>query len=149
MSLLNNVWCPSLASACVDWVSPWAFTTTRKSRRQLICCRSNSAAWKLRHKLAIVLESSSEKMDDGRPYTASQWLSLSGSIKSNLYKVRRRLLGRDLTTEERSHFEDSELVNRRVGYQIVHREGKEGTMFSNVENIWPLKDAEELPPLPF
>jgi hypothetical protein len=97
----------------------------------------------LKRKLAIVIKSSSEKMDDGRPFTASYWISLSRSIKSNLYKVRSTLLGRDLTTEERCHFEDSELVNRGVGYQIVHREGKEGTVFSNVENIWPLKGGDE------
>ena len=53
------------------------------------------------------------------------------------------LLGRDLTIEERSHFEDSELVNRQIGYQIVHREGKEGNTFANVENIWPLRDTTQ------
>ncbi len=92
-------------------------------------------------KLAITIESHTARMDDGQPYTAWLWVTLSGSPKSNLHKLRSTLAGRDLTSEERAHFKDTELVNRRVGYQIVHREGKEGGIFANVDNVWPLRDA--------
>jgi len=96
-------------------------------------------------KLAIKIESETETMEDGRPFSAWLWVTLSGSPKSNLYKIRTTLLGRDLTADECGGFEDSEVVDRRVGYQIVHREGKEGLVFANVSNIWPLKEAEPQP----
>ena len=104
----------------------------------------------VKHKLAVAIESSSEQTDDGQPFTAWLWVNLSPSPKSKLGTLRSTLLGRELTIDERAHFEDGELVGRRVGYQIVHREGKEGGVFANVENVWPLRDAStDAAPLPF
>lgn len=100
-----------------------------------------------KRKLAIKIESATEMMDDGNPFSAWLWHTLSGSPKSNLYKLRASLLGRALTAEERAHFEDGELVGRRVGYQIVHQEGSEGGVFANVENVWPLNDTAPQPVL--
>ena len=112
----------------------------------------------LKHKVAIVIESETGSMDDGRPFTASLWVTLSGSTKSKLYKVRTALLGRDLTPEEQTSFEDTELIGKRVGYQVVHRDGREGGVFANIDQIWPLKQGApqqnqtaetDEPPLPF
>ena len=99
----------------------------------------------LKHKVASVIESETASMDDGRPFTASLWVTLSGSTKSKLYKVRTALLGRDLTPEERTSFEETELIGKRVGYQVVHREGREGGVFANVDQIWPSKQIQPQP----
>ena len=92
-------------------------------------------------KIVIVIESATECMDDGRPCSASFWCTLSGSTKSKLYKARTSLLGRDLTAEERTNFHDTELIGKRVGYQVVHTVGREGGIFANIDLIWPLAQA--------
>ena len=96
----------------------------------------------LKPKVAIVIESETELMEGGRPYTASLWVTLSSSNKSKLYKTRASLLGRDLTPDERASFQDTELIGMRVGYQVVHREGREGGIFANVDQVWPLKQNQ-------
>ena len=99
-----------------------------------------------KHKLAILIESTTEFKQDGQPFTAAQWLTVSSSTKSNLYKTRRSLLGRELTPDECHRFDEEELVGKIVGYQIVHNEGAEGSVFANVDNLWPIAGRREEAP---
>ncbi len=94
-----------------------------------------------KHKIVIVIESKTALMDDGHPHTAWLWCTISGSPKSKLYEIRSNLLGRDLTDVERSSFKDEEIIGRRVGYQIVHRDSGDGKVFANVANVWPAVHA--------
>jgi hypothetical protein len=99
-------------------------------------------------KLAVRLECDSKKMDNGQPYSVSQWYTVSSHPKSNLTKLREMLLGRKLGYDEMSAVNPAvELIGKRVGYLIAHREVREGGTFAAIDNIWPVVE-EPLPSAP-
>ncbi len=101
----------------------------------------------LKHKIAIKIQSNTATMDDGQPFEVQRWCTVSGHPKSDLRKLRETLLGRKLTDEEAYNLDTNELLEMSVGYVVVHNEGNEGQVYSNIQNIWPLKTASG-PPAP-
>lgn len=99
-------------------------------------------AFGLKPKVSIKIESSTALMEDGQPFGLWQWYTLSPHPKSGLRKLRETLAGRKLTEREaRDEFDpDKELVGKRVGFVVVHNEGREGGVFAGISAIWPLKD---------
>ena len=95
-----------------------------------------------KHKVAVRVESTTAMMDDGQPFVVQQWYTLSGHPKSSLRKFRELIAGRELTDDEAHVFdtEDPLLLGKKVGFVIVHNEGKDGgTPYANIKAIWPLK----------
>jgi hypothetical protein len=100
-----------------------------------------------KHKIAVRIASSTARMDDGEPYIVQQWFTLSGHEKSSLRKFREMVLARKLTNDEAYNFDpDAELKDKKVGFVIVHNEGREGVVFANIQAIWPLKNGSAAPP---
>ncbi|GEM_PF-3072111 len=104
-------------------------------------------AFGLKHKVSVKIESSTAFMDDGQPFAVWQWYTLSAHPKSELRKLREALAGRKLTdVEAYEGFDpDKELIGKRVGFVVVHNEGREGGSFANLSAIWLLKDAPGQP----
>ena len=95
-----------------------------------------------KHKVAVRVESTTAMMEDGQPFIVQQWFTLSGHPKSSLRKFRELIAGRPLTEDEAYLFDtdDPMLLNKPVGFVIVHNEGKDGgTPYANIKAIWPLK----------
>ena len=95
-----------------------------------------------KHKVAVRVESTTAMMEDGQPFIVQQWYTLSGHPKSSLRKFRELIAGRALTDDEAYLFDtdDPMLLNKPVGFVIVHNEGKDGgTPYANIKAIWPLK----------
>ena len=98
-----------------------------------------------KQKISIQIQSDDQVKEDGTPLSIWKWVNVSGSPKSALYSLRRSLLGRDLTADERQGFDSAELLGRRVTYQVVHQEREDGQVWANVENIWPQVEAQSQP----
>lgn len=100
-------------------------------------------AYGTKHRITVRIESDSAVMDDGRPYSLAQWYTLSSHPKSNLTKLRETLLGRKITQDEAETLDtETEFVGKRVGYVVVHREGREGDIFANIDSLWLHNDDE-------
>jgi len=98
----------------------------------------------VKRKIQVRIESDTECMSDGDPFSAFMRVNVTGcSPKSRLFKLRKAVLGRDLMKEERLRLRPGELEGKRIGYQIVHSEDKEGRMWANVETVWPVKKKDE------
>ena len=101
-----------------------------------------------KHKCSVRVESSTAMMNDGTPFIVRQWYTISGHPKSNWRQFRELIAERPLTDDpddpkcEAYTFdtEDPLLLNKKVGYLIVHAPGKDGgTPYANIQAIWPLK----------
>ena len=97
----------------------------------------------MKPQIRIRIESATECMSDGTPFSAFMRVNITGcSPRSNLFKLRKAALGRDLTREERRGLRSGELEGKRIGYQIAHDEDREGRIWDNVETVWPLRREE-------
>ena len=100
----------------------------------------------IKPKIVVQIESETAFLDDGSPFAINRWFTISSHPKAALREFRETLKGGKLTDEEIDRLRpEVELIGRRVGYSVVHREGQEGTVFSNTTNIWPL-DSSAPPP---
>lgn len=101
-----------------------------------------------KHKVAVVIESETAHLEDGKPFTVGKWFTLSSHPKSGLREFRETLLGRKLTQTEAENLDPASLEGRRVGYLVTHNEGRDGDPFANITNVWPLDGAPATPAPP-
>jgi hypothetical protein len=97
------------------------------------------------HKLAIVIESESAMMDDGRPFVHHEWCTLSSNDRSKLVKLRQGLLKRPLAKQEKLDFDASkEMIGRKVHY-LIELSYRNGKTYANIAS-WSLQDSNSAAP---
>jgi len=95
-----------------------------------------------KHKISVQIDSETAIQEEGDPFPIWIWCTLSGSKKSKLYDLRKCLLGRDLTDEERQGFEEIELMGKRLAYSVEHAGSDDGERtFANISKFWPVVEA--------
>ena len=95
-------------------------------------------------KVAVKIESSTAKMDDGRGFIISRLFSLSSHPKSSLRQFREEVLGRKLSdTEARKFVPEQELFGRRVRYRVEHKGGPEGVTYANLVSVYSDGDPSD------
>jgi len=94
--------------------------------------------WGLKRKLSVRIESTTATMEDGTPFALVCWFTFSGASNSNLTKFRQSLMGRSLGNKERLDFDDAEMINRHVGYQVIHSKREDGTPRAQLASIWSI-----------
>lgn len=103
--------------------------------------------WGEKEKIKIVWETD-QKMDDGRPFIASQWYTNSLNEKANLRKVVHALLGYRISNEEAEQDFDSDiLIGKSCLINVGHRrDSKDSTkIYDSVETVTKLPSS--MPPL--
>jgi hypothetical protein len=88
----------------------------------------------------IVIENEVTRDGDGSPFRVRKYFTLSSHEKSNLLKFRELMKGTRLTREECASFPDAEVIGRRVGFVVVHKQRSDGSSFPSVESVWPLDE---------
>lgn len=92
--------------------------------------------WGEKHKVAVVIESQTAMMDDGRPFLIFKSMTLSSDKKSALRAFREAVLDRPLTADEMTDFSPNrELIGRAISYRVDHSEpGPDGSVFANIRD---------------
>lgn len=91
----------------------------------------------------FVFETEHVREDGSRSCIWSRFLSPSLHEKSNLRKLLKQWIGRDLTAEERQGFDTESLLGRSAVLTIVHEEA-DGTTYANIAAITPDKNPKPL-----
>ena len=109
--------------------------------------------WGLKDKIILKIESETPMLDeDGNQRTDQSgeemyfniWEFLTLTRKGKLGDRRAAMLGRPLTNEDfgDGYDPENEFLNRKIGYVIKHKPGKEqGTISASIETMWPIGEA--------
>jgi hypothetical protein len=97
----------------------------------------------VKDKIDLVIESDTHSRKDGQQFLIELRYNAVASLKGKLYEARVLFKGRDLTPEELTQLDPGEFLGRRVGIQVAHKAGREGGMFANVVNLWPIDDSAQ------
>ena len=94
------------------------------------------SAFGAKHKVCIIVESSTARHEDGSPAQVQKRMTLSSHPKAPLRLFREAVLDRSLTEEEQEDFDgDRELIDRQISYRIDHTEpDAEGRVFGNIRD---------------
>lgn len=86
--------------------------------------------------------------EEARPYSIStKNLTYTMGTKSHLRKLIEGMTGVALTDKEAYAFDPETLLGEPCLLNVVHKEGKNGVMYSNIEGASPLPKGMEAPPL--
>lgn len=94
------------------------------------------SAFGAKHKVCIIVESSTAQREDGSPAQVQKRMTLSSHPKAPLRLFREAVLDRPLTEEEQEDFDgDRELVDLQISYRIDHTEpDADGRIFGNIRD---------------
>lgn len=111
--------------------------------------------WGLKDKIILKIESETPMLDEDGNHRTDQnneemyfniWEFLTLTRKGKLGDRRAAMLGRPLTNEDfgDGYDPENEFLNRKIGYVIKHKPGKEqGTISASIETMWPIGEAPE------
>jgi|TARA_R110002167_G_scaffold28250_8_gene95306 hypothetical protein len=117
--------------------------------------------WGLKDKIILKIQSETPMLDEdgnqrtdqsGEPMFFNIWEFLTLTRKGKLGDRRAAILGRTLTNDDfgDGYDPEEEFLNRKVGYVIKHKPGKEqGTISASIETMWPIgkiPTTKEAPP---
>lgn len=117
--------------------------------------------WGLKDKIILKIESETPMLDEDGNHRTDQnneemyfniWEFLTLTRKGKLGDRRAAILGRPLTNEDfgDDYDPENEFLNRKIGYVIKHKPGKEqGTISASIETMWPvgeIPNKKEAPP---
>mgnify|MGYP003673613047 FL=1 len=117
--------------------------------------------WGLKDKIILKIQSETPMLDEdgnqrtdqsGEPMFFNIWEFLTLTRKGKLGDRRAAILGRPLTNDDfgDGYDPEEEFLNRKVGYVIKHKPGKEqGTISASIETMWPIgkiPTTKEAPP---
>lgn len=89
--------------------------------------------WELPEELTVFKEG-----EDAKPFSVSQDFTLSMNEKATLRKMVQSWMGKTLTDDEAAVFDAESLVGEPCLLTIIHKEGKDGKKYANVQNITKL-----------
>ena len=102
-----------------------------------------------KHKVCIIIESSTAQREDGSPAQVQKRMTLSSHPKAPLRLFREAVLDRPLTEIEQEDFDgDRELVDLQISYRIDHTEpDADGRVFGNIRDgsIEPVSNKGDAP----
>lgn len=104
----------------------------------------NEKYQKKQHQVLISWEFPECLMEDGRPFSVSNWYTVSLHEKSNLRKDLESWRGRVFTETELQGFELGNVLDKSCYINVIHNETPKKT-YANVSSIMPLPDGMECP----
>lgn len=99
---------------------------------------------KLKHQVLVQWEFPECLMEDGKPFSVSNWYTVSLHEKSNLRKDLESWRGKVFTETELQGFHLGNVLDKPCYINIIHNESG-GKTYANVSSIMPLPDGMECP----
>jgi hypothetical protein len=89
----------------------------------------------IKRQVMISWEFPNELMSDGRPFTIHKTFTLSSSEKATLRKTLESWRGQKFTDEELGSFNIAVLIGKPALISIVHQQGKDGNIYTNIASV--------------
>jgi len=100
-----------------------------------------------KRKMMVTFELTSKLMDDGKPYTITNWYTASLNRKGNLRKDLTSWLVRELTTDEILDFSWDTFANTPCLVTVTHHTNDKGDVKARVQSITAVPEGMEVAPL--